>query len=57
MPGHTAYPWVFPNDDPVARIGLTMPIDLDLEAVDDREAYGLLRPDAFVVRADRKSVV
>ena len=44
MPGHTAYPWVFPNDDPVARIGLTMPIDLDLEAVEDREAYGLLRP-------------
>ncbi|PSP49245.1 NAD(P)/FAD-dependent oxidoreductase [Halobacteriales archaeon QH_7_69_31] len=44
MPGHTAYPWVFPNDDPVARIGLTMPIDLDLEAVDDREAYRLLRP-------------
>jgi electron-transferring-flavoprotein dehydrogenase len=45
MPGHTAYPWVFPNDDPVARVGLTMPIDLDLESVPDRDAYGLLRPE------------
>ncbi|WP_254840849.1 NAD(P)/FAD-dependent oxidoreductase [Natronomonas marina] len=45
MPGHTAYPWVFPNDDPVARIGLTMPIGMDLEAVENRDAYGLLRPE------------
>ena len=45
MPGHTAYPWVFPNDDPVARIGLTMPIGMDIDGVEDREAYGLLRPD------------
>jgi len=45
MPGHTAYPWIFPNDDNVARIGLTMPIGLDLEDVDDRDAYPLLRPD------------
>ncbi len=45
MPGHTAYPWVFPNDDPVARIGLTMPIDLDLDEIEDREAYSLLRPE------------
>ena len=45
MPGHTAYPWIFPNDDNVARIGLTMPIGLDLDAVDDRDAYPLLRPD------------
>jgi electron-transferring-flavoprotein dehydrogenase len=34
MPGHTAYPWVFPNDDTVARIGLTMPIGLDIETFD-----------------------
>jgi electron-transferring-flavoprotein dehydrogenase len=45
MPGHTAYPWVFPNDDEVARVGLTMPIDLDLSTVRNREAYRLLRPD------------
>ncbi|MFB6280604.1 MAG: NAD(P)/FAD-dependent oxidoreductase [Haloferacaceae archaeon] len=45
IPGHTAYPWVFPNDDDVARIGLTMPIDLDLGAVPDRDEYVLLDPD------------
>jgi electron-transferring-flavoprotein dehydrogenase len=45
MPGHTAYPWIFPNDGDVARIGLTMPIDLDLAAVENREAYELLRPE------------
>jgi electron-transferring-flavoprotein dehydrogenase len=45
IPGHTAYPWVFPNDDDVARIGLTMPIDLDLDAVADREEYVLLSAD------------
>jgi len=45
MPGHTAYPWVFPNDGTVARVGLTMPIDLDLSTVEDREAYRLLRPE------------
>jgi electron-transferring-flavoprotein dehydrogenase len=45
IPGHTAYPWIFPNDDDVARIGLTMPIGLDIDAVDDRGAYALLRPE------------
>jgi len=45
MPGHTAYPWVFPNDGTVARVGLTMPIALDLEEVSDRDAYSLLRPE------------
>ena len=45
MPGHTAYPWIFPNDDRVARIGLTMPIGLDIDDVTDREAYPLLDPD------------
>ncbi|MFB6173292.1 MAG: NAD(P)/FAD-dependent oxidoreductase [Halobacteriales archaeon] len=44
IPGHTAYPWVFPNDDTVARVGLTMPIGLDLSTVEDREEYALLRP-------------
>jgi electron-transferring-flavoprotein dehydrogenase len=45
MPGHTAYPWIFPNDDNVCRVGLTMPIGLDLSTVDDREKYQLLRPE------------
>ena len=45
MPGHTAYPWVFPNDDSVARVGLTMPIGVNLDEVADREDYDLLSPD------------
>jgi electron-transferring-flavoprotein dehydrogenase len=44
MPGHTAYPWVFPNDGNVARIGLTMPIGLDIDAF-DRSEWALLRED------------
>ena len=44
MPGHTAYPWVFPNDDNVARIGLTMPIGLDVDEF-DHEEWDLLRED------------
>ena len=43
IPGHTAYPWIFPNDDGVARIGLTMPIGLDLSSVVDPASYALLR--------------
>ncbi|MCU4925187.1 NAD(P)/FAD-dependent oxidoreductase [Halobacteria archaeon AArc-dxtr1] len=45
MPGETAYPWVFPNDGTVARVGLTMPIGMSLEDVDHPESYKLLRPD------------
>ena len=56
MPGHTAYPWVFPNDGDVARIGLTMPIGLDLGSVADREAYPLLRPDDERVPQGREYV-
>jgi electron-transferring-flavoprotein dehydrogenase len=44
MPGHTAYPWVFPNDGNVARIGLTMPIGLDIDDFDTSE-WALLRDD------------
>lgn len=44
MPGHTAYPWVFPNDGNVARIGLTMPIGLDIDDYDASE-WALLRED------------
>ena len=45
MPGHTAYPWVFPNSDQVCRVGLTMPIDLALDEVPNRDRYALLEPD------------
>jgi len=44
MPGHTAYPWVFPNDGAVARVGLTMPIGLDIDDF-DRSEWALLRGD------------
>jgi len=44
MPGHTAYPWIFPNDGNVARIGLTMPIGLDIDDYDIAE-WELLSPD------------
>lgn len=44
IPGETAYPWVFPNDGQVARVGLTMPMAVDLDTVPDRDAYPLLEP-------------
>ena len=44
MPGETAYPWIFPNDGTVARVGLTMPIGMDLSEVPHPESYKLLRP-------------
>ena len=44
MPGETAYPWVFPNEDRVCRIGLTMPMGMDVSAFDP-DAYALLSPD------------
>lgn len=45
MPGETAYPWVFPNDGTVARVGLTMPIGMDVDEIPNRKEYALLRPD------------
>ena len=53
IPGHTAYPWVFPNDGDVARIGLTMPIDLDVETIANRDAYPLLHDDDETVPPGR----
>ncbi|THE65641.1 NAD(P)/FAD-dependent oxidoreductase [Salinadaptatus halalkaliphilus] len=44
MPGETAYPWVFPNDGTVARVGLTMPIGMELADVDTPGSYKLLEP-------------
>ncbi len=45
IPGETAYPWIFPNDEYVARIGLTMPIGLTMDAVSEPTEYWLLDPD------------
>ncbi|SEL93829.1 NAD(P)/FAD-dependent oxidoreductase [Haloferax larsenii] len=56
MPGHTAYPWVFPNDNNVCRVGLTMPIGLDIDEVDDREDYTLLREDDEKIPQGREYV-
>ena len=56
MPGHTAYPWIFPNDGNVARVGLTMPIGMDLSTVENREDYALLRPDDERVPQGREYV-
>ncbi len=44
MPGETAYPWVFPNDGNVARVGLTMPIGMDIDDF-EKEEWRLLRED------------
>ncbi|WP_255169579.1 NAD(P)/FAD-dependent oxidoreductase [Natrononativus amylolyticus] len=44
IPGETAYPWIFPNDGTVARVGLTMPIGMTLEDVAHPESYALLKP-------------
>ncbi len=44
MPGETAYPWVFPNDGTVARVGLTMPIGMELDDVENPASYALLDP-------------
>ena len=44
MPGETAYPWIFPNRDRVCRVGLTMPIGMDIGDF-DVDAYELLSAD------------
>jgi electron-transferring-flavoprotein dehydrogenase len=44
MPGETAYPWVFPNDESAARVGLTMPIGMDVDEFDAGD-YRLLHED------------
>ena len=45
MPGETAYPWVFPNEERIARVGLTMPIEIELTDVSNPGSYRLLRED------------
>ncbi len=44
IPGHTAYPWVFPNKDRIARVGLTMPIGMSMADITDATAYTLVEP-------------
>lgn len=44
IPGHTAYPWIFPNSDGIARVGLTMPIAQSLEDVVAPQEYELIEP-------------
>lgn len=51
IPGHTAYPWVFPNDGTIARVGLTMPIGMDLSTVENPGEYALLRESDDTVPA------
>ncbi|MFP4174984.1 MAG: NAD(P)/FAD-dependent oxidoreductase [Halobacteriales archaeon] len=43
IPGETAYPWYFPNDGNVARVGVTVPRDVTVEDGDD---YALLDGDS-----------
>lgn len=45
IPGETAYPWVFPNDENIARIGLTMPIGLGIDDVEEPSSYTLVDYD------------
>lgn len=42
IPGETAYPWYFPNDDNVVKLGLTAPIGVELNDKKD-DGYTLLR--------------
>ena len=44
MPGETAYCWIFPDQTPVARVGFTRPISVDVATVRDRDGYRLLEP-------------
>jgi len=55
MPGETAYPWVFPNRDNVARVGLTMPIGLDVDDYDASE-WRLLREDDDRIPAGKEYI-
>ena len=54
IPGHTAYPWIFPNDDNVARVGLTMPIGLSLEDVENPQDYELIEPGDTTMPSPRE---
>ncbi len=42
LPGHTAYPWRFPNDGNVVRLGLTRPIERQRHPI-SAETWPLLR--------------
>ncbi|MFP4632339.1 MAG: NAD(P)/FAD-dependent oxidoreductase [Halobacteriales archaeon] len=42
VPGETAYPWYFPNDDGVVRLGVTLPMGLRAADVDEPGSYALV---------------
>jgi len=44
MPGETAYPWYFPNDDNVVRLGMTAPMNLNVKDKKGK-GYTLLRDE------------
>ncbi len=53
MPGETAYSWIFPDRPPLARVGFTRPVSVDLDTVRDRGHYRLLEPtDDLIPRGD-----
>ncbi|MFW6385428.1 MAG: NAD(P)/FAD-dependent oxidoreductase [Halodesulfurarchaeum sp.] len=56
IPGHTAYPWVFPNRDRIARVGLTTPMEVSLDSIGQPESYHLLRSDDERIPAPREYV-
>jgi electron-transferring-flavoprotein dehydrogenase len=42
IPGETAYPWYFPNEDSIVRLGMTAPVGVDVEG---KENYSLIDGD------------
>lgn len=56
VPGHTAYPWIFPNSDGIARVGLTMPIGLSLQDVANPQAYELIESDDETMPSPREFI-
>lgn len=45
IPGETAYLWAFPDEEPITRLGSTVPFSIDVDEVDCHEGYRLLRPE------------
>ena len=54
MPGHTAYCWIFPDAQPVARVGFTRPLALHDGDLDG--AYRLIEPDDETVPGGRETI-
>ncbi|MFB6154197.1 MAG: NAD(P)/FAD-dependent oxidoreductase [Halodesulfurarchaeum sp.] len=45
IPGHTAYPWIFPNQERIGRVGLTMPIGIERADLARPTDYTLVRKE------------